>query len=83
MRGLDYDLGARSVRAADARCGAVLTQYLDTPVLLAALTNERETARMQNWLAQQTQGDLVVSEWVATEFSAALSVKLRTGQPSA
>ena len=57
-----------------------MTQYVDTSVLVAALTNERETARMQNWLAAQTNGDLVVSEWVATEFSAALSIKLRTGQ---
>jgi hypothetical protein len=57
-----------------------LTQYVDTSVLVAALTSERETARMQNWLAEQTEGDLVVSEWVATEFSAALSIKLRRGQ---
>lgn len=57
-----------------------MTQYVDTSVLVAALTNERETARMQNWLAAQTKGDLVIGEWVATEFSAALSIKLRTGQ---
>jgi len=57
-----------------------LTQYLDTSALVAALTNERETERMQNWLAAQTKGDLAVSEWVATEFSAALSIKLRMGQ---
>jgi predicted nucleic acid-binding protein len=57
-----------------------LTRYVDTSVLVAALTSERETARMQNWLAGQPEGDLVVSEWVATEFSAALSIKLRTGQ---
>jgi uncharacterized protein len=57
-----------------------LTLYVDTSVLVAALTNESETARMQNWLAAQAQGELVVSEWVATEFSAALSIKLRMGQ---
>lgn len=57
-----------------------MTQYLDTSILVAALTNERETTRMQNWLAGQPQGDLAVSEWVATEFSAALSIKLRTGK---
>jgi hypothetical protein len=55
-------------------------QYVDTSVLVAALTNERETAPMQSWLARQPDGDLVVSEWVATEFSAALSIKLRIGQ---
>jgi predicted nucleic acid-binding protein len=57
-----------------------LTQYLDTLLLVAALTNEAETARMQAWLAAQPEGDLAVSEWVATEFSAALSIKVRTGQ---
>jgi hypothetical protein len=54
-----------------------LTLYLDTSVLVAALTNERETARVQNWLGGQAPGELAVSEWVATEFSAALSIKLR------
>jgi len=57
-----------------------LTRYLDTSLLVAALTNEAETKRMQSWLAAQKSGVLAVSEWVATEFSAALSVKLRTGQ---
>ncbi len=54
--------------------------YLDTSLLVAALTNEVETARMQAWLAAQKPGSLAVSEWVATEFSAALSIKLRTGE---
>lgn len=57
-----------------------MTQYLDTSLLVAALTNERDTARVQSWLTQRPEGDLAVSEWVATEFSAALSIKLRTGQ---
>jgi len=55
-------------------------RYADTSVLVAALTNETETKRMQTWLAAQKSGNLAVSEWVATEFSAALSIKLRTGQ---
>ncbi|MDE2111663.1 MAG: type II toxin-antitoxin system VapC family toxin [Alphaproteobacteria bacterium] len=54
--------------------------YLDTSLLVSVLTNEAETRRMQAWLAAQAPDNLAVSEWVATEFSAALSIKLRTGQ---
>jgi hypothetical protein len=50
-----------------------------TSLLVAALTNEAETARMQSWLSQQAEDNLVISDWVATEFSSALSVKLRAG----
>ena len=54
--------------------------YLDTSLLVAVLTNETETERMQRWLGQQRADDLAISDWVATEFSSALSIKLRTGQ---
>lgn len=54
--------------------------YVDTSVLVAAMTNDSRTAEMQEWLAGQDAGQLTVSDWVMTEFSAALSVKLRTGQ---
>lgn len=35
---------------------------------------------MQTWLGEQPVDELAISEWVVTEFSAALSIKLRTGQ---
>jgi uncharacterized protein len=44
------------------------------------LTSETETDRVQRWLGRQAEDDLAISDWVATEFSSALSVKLRTGQ---
>ena len=57
-----------------------MTFYLDTSLLVAALTAEADGARVEAWLRLQTARDLVVSDWVVTEFSAALSIKLRTGQ---
>ena len=57
-----------------------MSLYIDTSVLVAALTNERETSRMQDWLGTQTPEDLFISNWVVTEFSSALSIKLRTRQ---
>ena len=35
---------------------------------------------MQAWLSRQDTRDLTISDWVVTEFSSALSIKLRTGQ---
>jgi predicted nucleic acid-binding protein len=54
--------------------------YLDTSLLVAALTNEPETRQMQGWLSEQDPDDLVISDWVVAEFCAALSIKLRTGE---
>jgi predicted nucleic acid-binding protein len=55
-------------------------QYVDTSVLVAAFTNERRTSDIQIWLGRQDLDELMISEWSRTEFSAALSIKLRTGQ---
>ena len=54
--------------------------YLDTSVLVAALTHEAETERMQRWLGDQDPELLAISDWVTAEFSSALSIKLRSGQ---
>ena len=57
-----------------------MTHYLDTAVIVAALTVEPGTARAQAWIAAQSTGELLISDWVIAEFSSALSLKLRTGQ---
>lgn len=54
--------------------------YVDTSVLVAALTPEAETERVQGWFSAQPIGSLLISDWVATEFSSALSIKLRGGR---
>ena len=54
-------------------------RYLDTSILVAALTREPRTADMQQWLALQAADTLSISEWVITEFSSALSMKVRMG----
>jgi uncharacterized protein len=57
-----------------------LNLYLDTSVLVTALTSEVETIRVQHWLEAQNAKFLYISLWVETEFSSALAIKIRTGE---
>jgi uncharacterized protein len=54
--------------------------YIDTSVLVAALTTEVHTRRAERWMT--TANELAISDWVIAEFSAALSIKLRIGTVS-
>ena len=53
---------------------------IDTSVLVAALTDETATERSQSFLAGAEPAELAIDAWVITEFSSALSIKVRTGQ---
>ena len=54
--------------------------YLDTSVAIAATTFENNSQLAFDWIERQPPGLIVISDWVVTEFSAALSIKLRAGQ---
>lgn len=59
-----------------------MTAYVDTSVIVAALSNEAETGTAQEWLTRQDAGSLCISDWTFTEVSSAIAIKLRRGEVS-
>ena len=55
--------------------------YVDTSVIVALLTVEQRTQDVTAWYAGLSDTP-TCSDWLLTEFSSALSIKLRTGQIS-
>jgi predicted nucleic acid-binding protein len=53
--------------------------YVDTSVIVALLTVEPKTQSVTDWYAGLSDTP-ICSDWLLTEFSSALSMKLRTGQ---
>ena len=53
--------------------------YVDTSVIVALLTVEPGTQAVTTWYAG-LRDTPACSDWLLTEFSSALSIKLRTGQ---
>jgi uncharacterized protein len=54
--------------------------YVDTSVLVASIVEEPKSTDVRKWLGHADPEELVISDWVVSEFSSALSVKVRTGQ---
>lgn len=59
-----------------------MTLYLDTSVLVSALSNEDASDRVRDWLGEQ-RADLAISDWVVAEFASALSSKVRSNKITA
>lgn len=58
-----------------------MSVYLDTSVIVSLFAADEHSARAEAWLMQGHE--LVVSQWVAAEFSSALSLQKRRGRLTA
>lgn len=56
--------------------------YLDTSVIVALLANETNAPAIRQWYAKNDAAQFVTADWSVTEFSTALSLKVRTKQIS-
>jgi predicted nucleic acid-binding protein len=56
-----------------------MRRYLDTSVIVAALVRESCTESAKVYLSAARDAFLIASRWVVSEFSSALSLKVRTG----
>jgi predicted nucleic acid-binding protein len=57
--------------------------YLDTSFVVTAIVEEAASETAWAWLENNRRSELVVSDWVVTEFSSALSIKVRMGRLTA
>jgi predicted nucleic acid-binding protein len=48
--------------------------YLDTSLVVSLIAVEPSTSAAQQWLGEQGEDELVISDWVVTEASSALSM---------
>ncbi len=48
--------------------------YLDTSLVVSLIAVEPSTSAAQQWLGEQGEEELVISDWVVTEASSALSM---------
>lgn len=53
--------------------------YLDSSLLVAAVSKELASPNVQLWFASQPAGQLCTSAWAITEVSSALAMKRRAG----
>lgn len=57
-----------------------MTYYLDPSFVVAALVaDEAHSTASRAWLGIHASADIAVSDWVSTEVSSALSIKIRRG----